>query len=300
MSRERPRPASLILPIFREVPIRWIKRMIRESYEFASWAGVPLHLVAPPRLASSVKREVNGFLAEREKEPGPPVEIWALSGDFEKEVISFIQDHPSSLLLLGVETRGKQRARFIESRRILMERSPIPLLVIPVFSAWNLRDIESMTVALSGETSRSHALDLALRMGDKARVPIDLIHISHTQGGIARDPSVLGTAEEEAHHEYPRMREEFIAQASPYSSGRERLWIRSFVHVCGDVVRALQRRMHGRPQSILVMEWKGNLGPGHAKVLREVLIEAKFPLLIVREESAPISSLMIGDRVASR
>jgi hypothetical protein len=96
------------------------------------------------------------------------------------------------------------------------------------------------------------------------------------------------------HHEYPRLIEALLAQASPFRSAHDRGCIRSFLHCRGDVCSQVARQARNTEAPLVVVDWKGKLTPGRARILKEIFETAAVPVLLARERPARASHLKLG------
>lgn len=143
----------------------------------------------------------------------------------------------------------------------------------------------SLFVPMSGEVRASPALEWSLKFANEMHLPVDILHVTHQNKGITFDPSLIGKICDEFYHEYPHLISNFVAQGSPYSSMREKEVIRHFIHCTGLELDEIIKCGYEESRPLVVVEWKGNLSKGHAKVLKGILAQTDWPILLTRQKS---------------
>lgn len=154
---------------------------------------------------------------------------------------------------------------------------------------------DSFLVPLSGEITRSHSLEEALALARQLELPVDIVHVTETRGKAAWDASILAQVSDEFQHEYPRLIEELVLQASPYSGSEERRRIREVCHCTGDVSQQILLHVRQGRRPLLVLEWKGRLERGRARTMKGLLEQVSCPVLLVRERKGPEARLRVAD-----
>jgi hypothetical protein len=217
-------------------------------------------------------------------------------------VLSAFGDDPEgaqSVCLLSLVGSDRRPGRISAWKVSVLEKCPAPVLVLP--SRWRMQGgLRSLFVPMSGEARESIALDWAIRTASALGVPVDILHVaSGKEAPVSPDDTVrpfrdpAGTdgfacqPRDAFHHEYPRLVEQFVGQASPLTSVRQKKVIRNFYHHCGDplgfLLRYLRDGKYGAAGGMVVVEWKGRFDPGRARVLKRLLAAAGSPMLLLRQ-----------------
>jgi len=202
----------------------------------------------------------------------------------------------SDMVLLEV-TRKECLSQQLQDWKVeLLEGCETPILIVPANYGLKNGGFDSFFVPMSGEARDDAALDWAIRKGHELHVPVDVFHVSSGECGLECDHSIVGHVSDEFHHEYPRLVEQFISQASPYTSERQKKVIRTFRHGAGDPFLLIQGQVKGRRHGLLVMEWKGRFKPGRARLIKQMVGRGELPVLLVRQSKRARSTLKVGDR----
>ena len=225
-----------------------------------------------------------------QKESGSEVPvIWIQRNSDLDQIISVIREKNPSLIILDrrliLSVLGNNTSKGDQKNwRDLITQLEVPLLIMS--TNHSVLNSQSVLVPMSGEVRVSKALEWSIRFANRVELPLDLIHVTREasqQPDQVLDFSLLGRGCDEFHHEYPSLVAEFLAQASPYSSLRERRVIRRFSHCSGRELAEILRFGEALSQPILVVEWKGNLGRGRSQVVRGVLQCSDWPIVLLRE-----------------
>jgi nucleotide-binding universal stress UspA family protein len=179
--------------------------------------------------------------------------------------------------------------------RAVIERSPVPVLVLPP----NYREAlpwERALVPASGEIEADEALALAARLADA----LDLeVHVAHVTDSDAGDEGLAARARyaDAVHHEYPRQLEELVGRALPQCTPAECRRIKDVALCHGDVATALLELIERERMSVLVVGWRGRFMAGHARVLKQLIEGITTPVLLVKPPSRASSRLKVGEEI---
>lgn len=184
---------------------------------------------------------------------------------------------------LSTSSRQEQLSEFGEWMMHLRE----PLLLLNAKEGGST--FESLFVPMSGEVRSSQALEWGIAFANQMKLPLDLIHVTRTSALPVRgtfDLSLIGRTCDDFYHEYPFLVSEFLSQASPYSSLRERSVIREFIHCTGGELSQILSVGRRKKHRLAVIEWKGNLTRGHSSILRGILKQTHWSLVLIRERQS--------------
>ncbi len=177
----------------------------------------------------------------------------------------------------------------------VIEQSPVPVLVIPPRYQESL-PWKTLLVPTSGEAAGDQAVALAARLAAALDIKA---RVAHVTDGEATDSGIEGLARyaDAVHHEYPRQLEEFVTRALPHCSHEERSCIESISLCRGDVIAELGKLIQEVNVSALIIGWNGKFMTGHARVLKELLLDFTGPVLLVKAAPAMSFKLKVGEEL---
>jgi len=214
------------------------------------------------------------------------------SGNFSQDILNIIEKVNHPLVFLGTnEVSFLQENNHLTWEEEIIQNIQLPIIICPVTLNLSKKPFESLLVPMSGETRMNTALQLAIRIADQMKMPIDLMHVT-TRSGVCTDSSLVGHLSDHFYHEYPRLIDQLISKGSPFSSLRERRLIREFWHSCGDKAGEILKHTLIKKTALLVLEWKGIFLRGHAFVVKSILATCNHPILLVRESCQEDASLL--------
>jgi len=163
----------------------------------------------------------------------------------------------------------------------LIHQSPVPVLLLPDQREWAW---DSVLVPMSGEIKQNSALEVAVSMANQLNIPVDVIHVAPSSVEAAQQCAscVVESYTDHPHHEYPGRIEEFLAEAAPFTSTRERAKIREVRLIAGDPAHEILVHSRMRDSSLIILEWHGSIKKGRAATLRHLLRQPLFPVLLIR------------------
>ena len=282
----------IIAPVFRRDTRHATQRFLRNTLILCAWSGARIRVISEKpsdemtALISNLRSQMCCESVGCVVETAPPGEMVT----FLKKIV---EEDEADLLALNLEKGMMGRPVMSHDKGAVFLETNLPTLIIPGSVTFGYPPISSVLVAMAGERRQSEALRLAITLGNDNGLPVDLLHVTDN---VRRDEngSMLGNISDEFQHEYPGMVQEFIAEASPFSTEKEKRCIRHFWHMRGDVSHLIRERMGEDRGKLLVLEWKGSLRSGRAEVLRAILRHAGFPVLLVRPEVHGYARLRIG------
>lgn len=290
---------SIFVPVFPGEPAWVTEGLALSALQLGRWFDAEVSFLSP----AQSRRRLDSLLSRFDKELAARIPAYRVvpierERAFVDAALSVISERlERAVICLAAERRGMlfPVQELPERKEELAERAHAPILVLPPGIRLGYPPALSALVPMSGERRASESLHLAIRLGNSHRIPVDLLHVTGTRRG--QSPSNrLALLSDEFYHEYPRMIEDFIEEASPYSTMEERLVIREFSHVFGNVLDYLRRTVRKDSKTLLIVEWKGTLCHGHGQAVRMLLRRTTAPVLLVREELAARSRLKVGDQ----
>jgi nucleotide-binding universal stress UspA family protein len=224
---------------------------------------------------------------------GAPLHVLHSTGEPAADILAAIEQHRiETIVMTG---RGESAADvthrpfepFGHIARAVIERSPVPVLVVPR-GYEEVLPWRSALVPLSGEVETDQALTLALRLATALDFVVSVAHV--VEDDDARGPTWASA--DAAHHEYPEMLNELVARACPLCSPAERRRIGAVRLLRGDVARELLEQQQA---DVVVAGWHGFLEAGHAQVLKTLLQHLRSPMLLMKRLPKQHFRLKIGD-----
>ncbi|MGZ6371696.1 MAG: hypothetical protein ACXWPM_13140, partial [Bdellovibrionota bacterium] len=165
----------------------------------------------------------------------------------------------------------------------VLESCPTPVLLIPSRLLEAKLPIEWILVPVSAEQTTNEALRIGIQLGSTKSLPVDILHVSSLAESGEENLTPLELLDDQFHHEYPQMVEQVIAEASPYSTIRERRCIRDYCDRTGDVPSSVLEMMSRAQNGLLILEWNGVLLQGRAERLKEILRRSEVPVLLTQQ-----------------
>lgn len=260
------------------------ERLLRNAKYLGDRLGFSIHVFAPN-------------IAKLGKVPLPGeahIVFHPLSRQVVNQLLDGIEEYGSDLVLMAKESDAG-RIRKTSMERQILEELPCPILLVPPEMDLESEPIRSLLVPLSGEERISESLGFALRLAEQLKAPVDLVHVTAPD----RPCLCMQTLElvgDEFQHEYPELMERVISEASPFSNPRQRSRARWFHHASGRTTDEIRKILEAERGAVLVIEWKGILERGHARVVKEIVHEKRYPILFVKMGRLRKSTLKVGPR----
>ena len=152
------------------------------------------------------------------------------------------------------------------------------------------RRLRRIVVLHEGSPAASGGVDAGDRMALTTGAQIVMLHNPTLEP--AAEPGTLPTPRftDQPYYEWNEWQTEFLRRFCRSSEG---VSVRLEVVSGSPAVPVLERARRLRAD-LIVLTWKGDAGPGHAKTLKAVAADAPCPLLILREAGGPAASLPLG------
>ncbi|NDD91365.1 universal stress protein [bacterium] len=207
------------------------------------------------------------------------------------------ESNGQQLVVAGSMECGPGSGDLLDSETVeLIEGCSDPVLLFPFRQApqvpWKL-----IVTPMSGEIRANRALSRAIELANQLRVPVEVIHVVDPQQSDQYGAMAVGRFGDQAHHEIHAMIDEFISQACPFCTQREKRVIRDFHLVHGTASEEIPRLLSGKSVGVVAVEWKGSFMQGHAETLKEMLRTLQAPVLLVRQRKAHETPLRAGHRL---
>jgi len=261
----------------------------------AKTLGATLHILyvsAQPLAGSEALERLHAADAQHAQ-----VVLHQLSGNACAGVLEAIAAYNVNLVVMSA--RGESASAGLKLSQCLgtvaqavIERSPVPVLLLPV----RYREVlpwTSMLVAASGEMASDSALEVAAQLAAALDVKITVVHAEGAAG--AAGAMSLDTYADAVHHEYPYRIQEMIERGLTACTPEECYCVDHVILRSGDPAVVLNEQVVRHAHSVLALGWHGVLGAGRALVLKRLLQEAKYALLLVRKAEGSSARLKVGN-----
>jgi nucleotide-binding universal stress UspA family protein len=171
----------------------------------------------------------------------------------------------------------------------VIERCPVPVVLLPAHYRESL-PWTSMLAAGSGEPAADQALQAAIQLAAELRLKVNVVHC-HASGG--ETVPVLGGYADAPHHEYSQRLRQMIQRGLEGCESAAGC-LGQMVLRQGEPASILLEEAQRLESSVVALGWHGAFGAGRAPVLKRLLDEAAFPLLLVREAQRARARLRVG------
>lgn len=193
--------------------------------------------------------------------------------------------------LVVMSTRGQSLALQADAARPLggvaravLERTRVPVLLLPPRRQREL-PWRSMLVAASGEAAADDALATAVRLAAALRLHVTVLHID-TADSRRTVPPMSGYADE-LHHEVPGRMQDLVSRGLIRCTAEQARCISEVELRSGDVASTILEEARRSASGVVALGWHGVLDEGRALVLKQLLEDSAFPLLVVRRPQRP-------------
>ncbi|MGQ9425569.1 universal stress protein [Gilvimarinus sp. F26214L] len=177
--------------------------------------------------------------------------------------------------------------------RYLLEQSTVPVLLAPPRFRTHL-PMRSALVPVSGEPETDAVLCLAIRAAKLLDMRLCVAHVqrsANSQHGFEAEVMYPDSL----YYEYAGRLEEMLSRAAQCSPEDFRSVVAG-VRLChGDIKQELFRMARESNADLLVTGWHGTLTDGHGALLRQLIRELEFPLLLTKPGPRPYFHLNVGE-----
>lgn len=278
-----------VIPVRHEALLQ-SKEHLKKLVRIVQWLGCELNLYLIGQDSGSLEDQVVGELAGTASPHG--ILLHRATVESFQAFQSWLEQTKIDLILLSIRKGGSEVLE--QFHREILRLSPIPALLVPE----NIQGDgvpESLLVPFSPEGTQSPAMEFALRLANEKALPLDLIHVSQQDHSCSCEDLVLEKYGDQFHYEYPKLLEQLIVQAVPFSTQAERTKLRSFKHFQGQVEQQILSALVENPNSWLFFDWKGSFEPGRAKIIKHELQRIRCPILLVHAAKMGRFQLKIGE-----
>lgn len=285
---------KIALFIFREDERQGLAHLIWNAFIFGRWSGASTTIYVrseKEKLVLAVMKRL-GIVAD------PSFGVIPIMRDFVQTAQEFLERSRAEvgvMQLIPMPSFVSEESDYplVCGKAQLLERSRIPFLLLPKKFCLQWPPFLSIFVPISGERCWSPALTLGLKLGNLLELSVELMHI-HDLAEEKGETSILESMGDQYHHEYEKLFEELLARASPFSSIRDWQCVRRWSHLKGKVAEMISIAMLESDRKLLLFDWKGQFSHGHARIIKQVLKKAKFPIILTKQQETGLSCLKIG------
>lgn len=269
--------------------------ILRNSMVLAAWLKSELHVLVVPERMKITEKEIHSV--QRYQDLDIETALHQLQGEVSMAILDAINAYDIDCLVLEFNPNAPDPSHlFPKLKQSILELCPVPILLIPNQVVLVREPFKSILVPLSGEKRSNEAVELALQLAGATHTPTDVMHVTAEEGECSCGALLSETIGDEFHHEFPEQVDQMIVQASPFSTARERRYVRRFCHCYGDVADEVTKVMRETPKGLLVLEWKGIIKEGRANTLKSLLSRAEYPVLLTKRREKQGALLRVGAR----
>ena len=227
------------------------------------------------------------------KESWPYVTLHQVPHSAADEILSAVEEYSIDLIVMTARGENPDESKLIgQVAERVVEKGSVPVLLVPPLYKRTL-PWKSILVPLTGEAGPDESLTLALKLADALDLQVSVVHVADHEAGV----TPMDSYSDHAHHEYPRMFNEYVRRGcgSCTAEQRERIVdvLLSRGNVADEVVRLAKRKKVG----LVAAGWHGRLVKGRAKVLKQLMQALSCPLLLVKSRAAAKFKLKVGDEL---
>jgi nucleotide-binding universal stress UspA family protein len=209
----------------------------------------------------------NGASAAENLARASGVELRTVSGVPIDQIVAATQDPDVAALVLGARGvhGGPQPAG--HTALDVITRVPKPIVVVPPH-AEPPEELALILVPLEGSSESSRALEDTIRLAQRRRLQILVLHV--------HSPTTVPAFADHEPHATRAWDQEFLTRhiATPH----EHVRLLRRVGVPADDIVAVARETTA---DLIVLAWSQNLGPGRARVVSETLAHTTIPVLLL-------------------
>lgn len=267
---------------------------------FASWFGIPsasrLDFVAAVEEEADAAAIAREIAASASMTKAPHSISRTEKRDLKTSIPSLVAERDIALLVVCAElSPGDSGDLFEPELRAVIETIEVPVLVVPRQFERRQRGC-SILVPMSGEVREDKALELSLTVGCALGLPVDIIHVTQPAGVT---PATIDRYADGAYHEFPKMIDEFIVEATPLTKIEKRKCLRNFYISRGQTTEEILGRINQNASELVAVQWQGTFMTGHARILKAILRESKSAVLLVKRKDDARFNLRAGSNLRS-
>jgi nucleotide-binding universal stress UspA family protein len=185
-------------------------------------------------------------------------------------------------LIVMCKHSGGRRGKLIGSTAMkVLHDAPCPVVLIPPergTTPWHLHHI---LVPHDGTPTTSAALPPAAELAQRARAELLVAHVTDHQAASAEPGSLAAPRYvDQPQHEWPAWTSEFIQRLAcvcPLGHLHVRI---NLSH--GDPAAEILRLSERQSTDLIVLAWRGRWEAPHAATMKDILREARCPIMVVR------------------
>lgn len=209
------------------------------------------------------------------------------TGDPSVAILQAARERHSAMITLCTHTGAVPPAQALGpiAMRVLAGATMPIVFVSPARSGagWQLRHL---LLPHDGTPATSTADRPAAELANASRAQLSVLHVAVAGATTPSEPGSLplGQYADQPQHEWPEWAGEFIARLT-YFCPIDRALLR--IHLArGEPASEILQFAEAHGVDLIVLAWRGALDPGHASVIKNVLLRAVCPVMVVRASSA--------------
>lgn len=208
---------------------------------------------------------------------GPPAEA----------IVDLARVKPAALIVMTTRGHTAYQGRTVRPVvEAIIRSAPCPVLLVrPELAARVCAELplKRILLPLDGAPSSARVIGPALDIAKLSQAEADILYVA----GHERRPQEAGTLTgpmyiDQPQYEWPTWAAEFIDR---FGTSLGSYQLPAPIHLSirtGSAATAILQVATERHSDLIVLEWRGNLDPLHAKVVKGVLADAPCPVLLLR------------------
>jgi nucleotide-binding universal stress UspA family protein len=212
------------------------------------------------------------------------ITLVADTGDPAERILKQAQARSSSLLVMGMPgTIDSADAGTLAIAERVLVGAPCPVLFVPEVlpAAWGMNG--RILVPLDGTPSTAGVMLDAMRLAQRLQAALEVVYIAGERP-VPQEPGTMTVPRfaDETQHEWRQWRQEFLSRfADCARSGLPPVDVHLTVRT-GPVAAAIRATAEGSRPALIVIGWHGRITPDRAQVLRRLLPDSPWPVLVIR------------------
>ena len=196
------------------------------------------------------------------------------------EILRLAQDMKPRLIVLCRHSSAERKKMLGRTAMKVLHDAHCPMVLIPPergATPWHLHHI---LVPHDGTPSTSAALQPATEIADRAHAELLVVHVTDKRAPVEVGSLATPRYVDQPQHEWPAWTSEFsnrLACMCPLGQLHVRILL---AH--GDIAAEVLRLSQQQSTDLIVLAWRGIWEPPRATALKNILREARCPIMVVR------------------
>lgn len=205
--------------------------------------------------------------------PGDPVE----------GILSVAMRRPHPIIVMTMHSgKGRSERGLGPVTEKVLQEAPCPVLLVPpahAFQDWQLRQI---LLPQDGSPATASAVAPIMHLAQRTGAKLLVVHVSGADIRPPQEPGAITVPRyvDQPQHEWPAWTEEFLERVRSLSGEPEKHGLRFFLAM-GKAGSEIRRIAEEQQVDVIVLPWHGSLEARHAQTLKDLLLNASAPVLLL-------------------